>query len=153
MLIILRHFIVMDSPLKLPSKQQPRYSTIRYCFVVLLLYVLWSPGKFSSLQKRMHLVLSSQKWIDSLSSTYQSHTHRKFFIRNVFDFCNVFMLAKDLDIRLLIFPCTVCKPCFLKTFHLELSCDLFQPEILHSLVHCNRQIRGYLKKYCYQLRW
>ena len=44
---------------------QPRYSTIRYCFILLFLYVMLSSGKFLFQVKRMHFVLSSPKWIDS----------------------------------------------------------------------------------------
>ena len=67
LLAFLRDFITMDSSHKLASRQQPRYSTI-WCFILLLLYVMLSSGNFSLLLKRMHLVLSSPKWLDSLYS-------------------------------------------------------------------------------------
>ena len=73
-LIFLTDFIAIDSSPKLVSRQKPRYSTIRYCFILLLLYVMLSSGKFLSLLKRMRFVLSSPKWIVSLLSTNQSHT-------------------------------------------------------------------------------
>ena len=73
-MIFLRDFITIDFPLKLESRQQPRHSIIRYWFILLLLYVMLSPGKFLSLLKIMHFVLSIPKWIDNLFSTNQSNT-------------------------------------------------------------------------------
>ena len=64
----------MDSLLTLASTQQPRYCTIQYYFIMLLLYVMLSSGKFLFQLKKMHFVLSSSKWIDSLLSINQSHT-------------------------------------------------------------------------------
>ena len=61
-LIFLRDFAAMDSPLKLESRQHPRYSTIRYCFILLLLHVMLSLVKFLSLLKSMYFVSSSPKW-------------------------------------------------------------------------------------------
>ena len=41
-LIFVRDFIAIDSPRKLLLRQQPRYSTMRYCFIVLFLTTKWS---------------------------------------------------------------------------------------------------------------
>ena len=54
----------MDFPLKIASRQQTRYSTTQCCFILLLFHVMWSSGKFLSLLKRMHFVLSLPKWSD-----------------------------------------------------------------------------------------
>ena len=70
-LIFLYNFIATDSSLKLASREQLRYSTIRYRFILLLLYVMLTSGKFLSLLKRMHFVLYSPKWIDTL--IYSKH--------------------------------------------------------------------------------
>ena len=51
----------MESPLKLASRQQLRYSTIWNYFILLLLYVMLSLDMFISIPKRMHLVLSLPK--------------------------------------------------------------------------------------------
>ena len=72
-LIFLRDFTAIDSPLTLASRQQPRYSTIRYSFNLLLLHVMLISGKFLSLLKRMHFDLYLPKWTDSLLSTNQSY--------------------------------------------------------------------------------
>ena len=73
-LIFLEDFISIDSPHKLASRHQPRYSTIRYCFILFLLFVILSSGKLLSLLKRIHFLLSSPKSVDSLLSKKQSYT-------------------------------------------------------------------------------
>ena len=69
-----REFIVIDSSFKSASRQQARYSATWNCFIVLLSYIMLSYGKFFSLLKRMHLVLSSRKWIDILLSANHFQT-------------------------------------------------------------------------------
>ena len=73
-MIFLRDFIAMNSLFNLASRQQPRYSNIRYSFIIFSLYVMLGSGMFLSLAKRMHFVFSSSKWTDSSLSTNQSHT-------------------------------------------------------------------------------
>ena len=77
---LLKRYHCHDSPLMLAPRLQPRYSTIRYCFILLVSYVMLRSGKSLSLLKKMHFVLSSTKWIDTLLSTNQSHT----FVNSLF---------------------------------------------------------------------
>ena len=80
-LIFLRDFIAMGSLHKLASTQQSRYSTIWNGFILLLSYVMFSVGSFSSLLKIMHLVLSPPKWTDHLLST----NHLDTFANSLFE--------------------------------------------------------------------
>ena len=72
-LIFLRDFTAMDSPLKLASRQQPRYFTTQNCFILLLLHVKCRQVFF--LLKRMHKVLSSQNELTAYNQqTVSTHS-------------------------------------------------------------------------------
>ena len=75
---------------------QPRYSAIRYCFILLFLYVMLSSGKFLFLVKRMHFVSSSPKWIDSFLRQIDrllSFVLRFFILLRVFAFVMSFLFC------------------------------------------------------------
>ena len=48
-------FVVMDSSVKLVPRQELRYTSISYCFIPLLSFVILGSGKFISLLKTMDL--------------------------------------------------------------------------------------------------
>ena len=73
-LIFQRDFIAVDSPFRLASRQQLRYSTIQFCFILLLLYVMLSSGKFLSLLEECILFyLHQNELITYYQQTYRIH--------------------------------------------------------------------------------
>ena len=83
--IFFRSFEAIVSPLNLESSWQPRYSTVSCCLMEWPAKDILISFKPLVFEKRMDLVLSSPKWIDSLLSmnhwyNYENSLFKTFWI-------------------------------------------------------------------------
>ena len=73
----------IDSPLRVSSRMHPKYFTLEYCLIILSSYFIINGLAFLAfrlLANRIHLVLSSPKWILSLLFMNQLHRSEKFLV-------------------------------------------------------------------------
>ena len=71
-LISFKTFITIDSPRKFQSSWHLKYSTVWYYLILWFWYNLFNFAERLVLEKRMHYVSSSPRWIDNLLSTSHS---------------------------------------------------------------------------------
>ena len=71
-LISFKTFITIDSPRKFQSSWHLKYSTVWYYLILWFWYNLFNSVERLVLEKRMHYVSSSPRWIDNLLSTNHS---------------------------------------------------------------------------------
>ena len=85
--------LILDSPLKLASRQQPRYFTTQNCFILLLLYVMLSAGRFFSHWKEcIKFYLPKMNW-QLIINKPLAPTH-KYLVSNIFDLHKIFKDCK-----------------------------------------------------------
>ena len=79
----------LDSPHKLLSRRQPRYSTHLYCLMEWSWKQIFKFASVLFLVKRFALVLSSPKWIDNLLS--MDHSQRD--VNSLFKTLSIFCIS------------------------------------------------------------
>ena len=93
LLKLLRDLIAMDSWFKLTSRQQPMYST-KWNFIILFLsYIFLYSNRFLPYWKESIQFFSTESRDIFINKSFSHNS--KFFVLNIFDFCNVLMLIKD----------------------------------------------------------
>ena len=92
-------FNAIDFPDIVSSSKQPRYVTLEYCFISILLYIILSFPVFFNLSfklKSMRFVLSSPRWLVNLLSTNYSHKLAK----SLFNWCTIVWTSLCWNVRL-----------------------------------------------------
>ena len=79
--------LAIDSPHKLLSRRQPRYSTQLYCLLEWSWKQIYNFASVLFLVKRIAFVLSSPKWIDNLLSMNHSQRDENSLFKTFSIFC------------------------------------------------------------------